>query len=184
MYSCIYIIEAYMKPNDVWYILNWKSSYDVTLFMCQSQIFKLVCSCWENFIRIVITVLYLKSCQCQLWIWRLQISVLTAFATIKSTIDTSNSSNTLTVISVKWRCYTKDRAYANLYFISNYKVHTDTGLNLNSFTGTMYLGFVPAITPIKFKVQQSCDYCKIVLLRTTEPSVLDKLKSTIFWTVW
>ena len=45
----------------------------------------------------------MKSCRCQLWIWRSQLSVLlallrvaskTAFATIKSTIDTSNSSNT------------------------------------------------------------------------------------------
>ena len=54
--------------------------------------------------RIGITVLYLKSCRCQLWIELLQISVLlapprvaskTAFATIKSTIDTSNSSNTV-----------------------------------------------------------------------------------------
>jgi hypothetical protein len=45
--------------------------------------------------------MYLKSCQCQLWS---QISVLmallrvaskTAFATVKSTIDTSNSSNTV-----------------------------------------------------------------------------------------
>ena len=67
-------------------------------------VFKLVCTRWENFIRIGITVLYLKCCQCQLWIWRSQISILlaplcvaseTAFAAIKSTIDTSNSSNTV-----------------------------------------------------------------------------------------
>ena len=32
-------------------------------------VFKLVCTHWENFIRIGITVLYLKSCRCQLWIW-------------------------------------------------------------------------------------------------------------------
>jgi hypothetical protein len=28
----------------------------------------LVCTRWENFIRIGINVLYLKSCRCQLWI--------------------------------------------------------------------------------------------------------------------
>ena len=53
-----------------------------------------------------ITVLYLKSCLCQLWIWRSQTSVLlallrvarkTPFAIIKSTIDTSNSSNTVVI---------------------------------------------------------------------------------------
>ena len=63
-----------------------------------------MCTRWENFIRIGITVLYLKSCRCQLWIWRSQVSVLltplrvaskTAFATVKFTIDTSNSSNTV-----------------------------------------------------------------------------------------
>jgi hypothetical protein len=41
-------------------------------------VFKLVCTRWENFIRIGITVLYLKSWRCQLWIWRSQISVLLA----------------------------------------------------------------------------------------------------------
>ena len=51
-----------------------------------------MCTRWENFIRIGITVLYLKSCQCQLWICT---ASKTAFATIKSTIDTSNSSNTV-----------------------------------------------------------------------------------------
>jgi hypothetical protein len=39
---------------------------------------------WENFIRIGITVLYLKSCQCQLWIWRSQISVLLALLRVVS----------------------------------------------------------------------------------------------------
>jgi hypothetical protein len=31
--------EAYTKPNDVsdLYVLNWKSSYDVMLLMCQSR---------------------------------------------------------------------------------------------------------------------------------------------------
>ena len=32
---------------------------------------------------------------CQLWIWRSQISSKTTFATVKSTINTSNSSNTV-----------------------------------------------------------------------------------------
>ena len=71
-------------------------------FVIYLYVFKLLCTRWENFIRIGITVLYLKSCRCQLWIWRSQISVLlaplhvaskTAFATVKSTIETSNSSN-------------------------------------------------------------------------------------------
>ena len=69
-----------------------------------------MCTRWENFLRIGITVLYLKSCRCQLWIWRSQISVLlgplrvaskTAFATIKSTTDTFNSSNTV-LLFLNW----------------------------------------------------------------------------------
>jgi hypothetical protein len=78
----------------------WK----VHIFRHYLYVFKLVCTHYENFIRIGISVLYLKCCRCQLWIWRSQISVLlaplrvaskTAFATIESTIDTSNSSNTV-----------------------------------------------------------------------------------------
>jgi hypothetical protein len=45
----------------------------ITIFL--AYVFKLVCTRWENFIRIGITVLYLKSCRCQLWIWLSQISV-------------------------------------------------------------------------------------------------------------
>jgi hypothetical protein len=47
-------------------ILNWKSSYDVTYlyFVIYLYVFKLVCTRWEIFIRIGITVLYLKSCRC------------------------------------------------------------------------------------------------------------------------
>jgi hypothetical protein len=47
-------------------------------FVIYLFVFKLVCTRWENFIRIGITVLYCKSCRCQLWIWRSQISVLLA----------------------------------------------------------------------------------------------------------
>jgi len=81
-------------------------------FVIYLYVFKLVCTLWENFIRIGITVLYLKSWRCQLWIWRSQISVLpaplrvagkTAFATVKSTIDTSNSSNTV-LLFLKYTC--------------------------------------------------------------------------------
>ena len=45
-------------------------------FVIYLYVFKLVCTRWKNFIRIWITVLYLKSCRCQLWTWRFQISVL------------------------------------------------------------------------------------------------------------
>ena len=71
----------------------WKVHIFRHLFVCfQTSVYM-----WENFIRIGIAVLYLKSWRCQLWIWRSQISVLlapfrvaskTAFATVKSTIDT------------------------------------------------------------------------------------------------
>ena len=47
-------------------------------FVIYLYVFKLVCTRRENFIRIGITVLYLKSCRCQLWIWRSQIFVLLA----------------------------------------------------------------------------------------------------------
>jgi hypothetical protein len=72
------------------YLFNGRNFNVIYLY-----VFKLVCTRWENFIRIGITVLYLKSCRCQLWIWRSQISVWlaqlrvaskTAFATVKSTL--------------------------------------------------------------------------------------------------
>jgi len=50
---------------------NLKSAY-ISSFI---YFFKLVCTRWENFIRIGITVLYLKSCRCQLWILPSQIFV-------------------------------------------------------------------------------------------------------------
>ena len=37
-------------------------------FIIYLYVFKLVCTRWEKFIRIGITVLFLKSCQCQMWI--------------------------------------------------------------------------------------------------------------------
>jgi hypothetical protein len=73
-------IEAYMKPNNVW-----------------SLHFQLEVFIWRH-------VVYVPKSFSQLWIWRSQISVLlaslcvaskTAFATVKFTIDTSNSSNTV-----------------------------------------------------------------------------------------
>jgi len=72
-----------------------------------------VCTRWENFIRIV---LYLKSCRCQLWLWRSQISILlallrvagkTAFATVNFTIDTSNFSNTV-LLFLKYKTLQQD----------------------------------------------------------------------------
>ena len=86
----------------IWHVgfYEWKELEKCIYFVIYLYVFKLVCTQWENFIRIGITVLYL------IWIWRLQISVLlaplcvaskTAFATVKSTIDTSNSSNTVTL---------------------------------------------------------------------------------------
>ena len=53
---------------------NLKSAY-ISSFIC---VFQLVCTCWENFIRIGITVQYLKSCRCQVWISWSQVSVLLA----------------------------------------------------------------------------------------------------------
>ena len=50
------------------------------------------------------TILYLQSWRCQLWIWRsqMQFSLKRIFATVKSTIDTDNSSNTVLLFLFLW----------------------------------------------------------------------------------
>ena len=70
------------KTSD-FYILNWKSSYDVTLFMCQR--------CSTIFRGILICVIF-RPRDMQGYIFMFS---KTAFAIVKSTIDTSNSSNTV-----------------------------------------------------------------------------------------
>jgi hypothetical protein len=72
---CLYAPQSYWIR---WYIESiWR-----TIFLAEGiwkvHIFRHLCMHWENFIRIGITVLYLKSCRCQLWIWWSQISVLLA----------------------------------------------------------------------------------------------------------
>ena len=87
-------------------------------------VFKLECTRWDTFIRIFITVLYLKSCRSQLWIWRSQISGLlaplrvaskTAFAIVKSTMDTPNSSNTVLLV-LNWTL----NLYAHIHVFQGY----------------------------------------------------------------
>jgi hypothetical protein len=60
------------KYNTVisWHVgfYEWKELEKCIYFVIYLYVFKLVCTQWENFIRIGITVLYL------IWIWRLQIS--------------------------------------------------------------------------------------------------------------
>ena len=59
-----------------WTILLAEGIWKVHIFLViYMSLFKLVCTRWENCIRMWITVLYLKSCRCQLWTWRFQISV-------------------------------------------------------------------------------------------------------------
>jgi hypothetical protein len=100
-------------------------------------VFKLVCTRWENFIRIGITVLYLlrnnilylKSWRCQLWIWWSQMPfywrceaepVKQIFTTIKSTIDTNNSSNTVLLKSTKIKI--PGNIVERLWHINNVKI--------------------------------------------------------------
>jgi hypothetical protein len=76
----------------------WKCIY----FVIYLYVFKLVCTRRENFIRIGITVLYLKSCRCQLWIWRSQIS---AWASpVKWHLRPSNPQLTPSTLQIQY-CY-------------------------------------------------------------------------------
>ena len=65
-----------------------------------------MCTRWENFIRIWITVQYLKSWRCQLWIWRSQISVLLAplCTQVKLHLRPSNPQLTLPILQIQY-CY-------------------------------------------------------------------------------
>jgi hypothetical protein len=65
------------------YILNWKSSCDVTLFMCQSR---------STIFRGILICVIFRPRDMQGYIFMFS---KTAFAIVKSTIDTSNSSNTV-----------------------------------------------------------------------------------------
>jgi hypothetical protein len=66
-----------MKVSECCYYMHFHY-YCLAEWIWKVHIFRHLCMHWENFIRIGITVLYLKSCRCQLWIWWSQISVLLA----------------------------------------------------------------------------------------------------------
>jgi hypothetical protein len=84
---------------------NLKSAYISVIYL---YVFKLVCTRWENFIRIGITVLYLKSYQCQLWIWRSQISVL--LSPVKLHLRPSNQQLTPPTLQIQY-CYSLSGHY-------------------------------------------------------------------------
>jgi hypothetical protein len=84
---------------------NLKSAYISVIYL---YVFKLVCTRWENFIRIGITVLYLKSYQCQLWIWRSQISVL--LSPVKLHLRPSNPQLTPPTLQIQY-CYSLSGHY-------------------------------------------------------------------------
>ena len=89
-WGVMYCNGGILYGNEV-FVLQWDLLYPIFVFAIQT------------YDKLRNTVLYLKSWRCQLWIWRSQMPfywrreaepLKRIFATIKSTIDTSNSSNT------------------------------------------------------------------------------------------
>jgi hypothetical protein len=105
------------------------------------------CRCQLWIWRSQISVLLAPSCQCQLWIWRLQMPfywrreaepVKQIFATVKSTIDTDNSSNTVLLFLFLWNS-------PNLYTLV-WK-HTNKWRNICTFGAKYLTGMVTSVPP-------------------------------------